>query len=80
MSAQFQITQNLRRVDRQQFLYSFHFDNDFPLNKNVQAVTGVKTHPGIDYRKLNLPFDSHSLIDQLMSQANLICAFEQART
>ena len=75
-----QVGQKLRFMDRQQFVDSLDFDNQFARNDDVGAEANVHRNAFIDNGYIGLAFEFDAGALKFEAEASLIDRFEQSRS
>lgn len=78
-STETHIRQKLSFVDRVDRFDGLHFNDDFPLNDQVDSISDFELLTFIYDRQRNLTRDFQTSLSQFMSEASLIGTFEESR-
>ncbi len=78
-SRQFQVSENLRLMDRQYRIDGFDFDNNFRSNQQIKSISRVDAFAFIDDRQHNLPLHRKPSTGQFMRKTMFISTLQQSR-
>jgi len=76
MVTQFQVRQNLRKMERKQFLHCFEFNDDAILDNEVDAISRIELDVVIDDRKSHLMCEGDAIFGELIAEARIVCALK----
>lgn len=78
-AAQLQIRQKLGDVNREHFLYGFHFDQDNSLHSYVDSVCRIDLEVVIDDREGQFGLDKQAGLLEIMNKTSMVGTFQQSR-
>ena len=76
--AQSHVRKQLGFVDRIDGIDTFNFDNNGITDDQVDTIAEIDLFASVDNRQSHLTISSESAFSNLMQEAGVICAFEQA--
>jgi hypothetical protein len=79
-TTEFQIGQYLCKMQREQFLHCFEFENDAVFDDEIDSVSGVQLNAVIDDRKPHLMCERDTVLRELIAETCVVSAFKAAGT
>ena len=76
IATQFQVRQNLREMEGQQFLHRLEFHNYAVFDDEVDSIRCVELNAVVDDRKTHLMCERNAIFGELVAEARVIRAFE----
>ncbi len=78
MATEFQVSQNLRQMQRKQFLHSLQLQNYAVFDNEVDSVRGVELDAIVNDRKPHLMGEANAILAKLIAETSVVRALKAA--